>query len=1173
MSIQNLLKVYLISCLQLLLTQVKAQETSNYQPNKVIGPSPTASSLGAYGDLAVSYYSGTPDISISLYDIKTPSHSLPIRMQYNASGIRVSEDASWVGLGWSLTAGGVITRTVRGFDDFETQGFYMADALPPATSDNNHDANSADWIQHKAYFDQIKAGKIDGEPDIFNFNFQNYSGKFIHGKQLDGSKVFMADQNNLKVEYKQNPSGWLITDANGYKFYFGTQEWTAEEYAYSSESQQIPDNAPLNYYNYNPGRDMTTAWYLDSIVAPTAEKMRFFYARNGHSFGLVSKSEKAYNEFYRSGECSNSTSSMKAEYTFYNASRSTVFDAYLDSIVFSNGSIKFTTTDREDIEDYPFIEPGKPAKLSAITIRDGSGKRIEKYLLEYSYFNSTSTSGRLKLDAITEFGQTDQIFKPPHKFSYFSPNDLPSKVDAYKIDHWGFYNGQNNKTLLPEMLFTEQISAPKFLSGSNRHGSTSIENLRNGVLESITYPTGGSTNFDYELHEYANLKGRDRFNDTTINAYTYSYPAFGQEHTYETFEVTDTTLVTFTYGYEKYDENANDMAGREVVYVTVDKQLPDSFKTPLIAFSNYTPCENSSDPNCDGSNGSVAMIIVPGKYFITLFSQPGYHVRAFASYIKKVPVKDGKRQGGGLRIKAITNYESGQKAKVRKFYYTDTEQPNGKCVGKLLSTPRYDYTFYNEENVWGCTHRSDYIARLSNSMYPIGFTSKGTIVGYDKVTEVIGENGEGGKTVYYYYNTEDYNVTNFPSVPTVSDPLNGKLAVMAVFDAAGNLLKKVDYNYQTKETTQLKGVKLYNEASFESNISYGNYLIKFYDNASDWNVLTSEEEKNYSDAGTFVTTKKLYYDNSFHKEVTRQEFLKTDGSTLITKYKYPSDYTTAGSSSFAAQMTLKNILSPVIEEQKLLKTGSTTKLIGGSFTEYQLFNNKFYKPSVIYQIETNQPLTDLTESTISTTNQITFHSRYKPKVYFDQYDALSGNLRVYYQANDVPQSYLWGYNNALLIAEAKNALYKDVFYNSFEELEGNSSIGDSRTGDKSRITGTTGYKKDLMGLTNGKYLLTYWSKESGDWILKTTPITITTGGYTISLSGQIDELRFYPEDAQMTTYTHTPQVGITSATDINNLTTFYLYDGFNRLTLVKDDKGNIVKTFKYHYKNNYSSNN
>ncbi len=72
---------------------------------------------------------------------------------------------------------------------------------------------------------------------------------------------------------------------------------------------------------------------------------------------------------------------------------------------------------------------------------------------------------------------------------------------------------------------------------------------------------------------------------------------------------------------------------------------------------------------------------------------------------------------------------------------------------------------------------------------------------------------------------------------------------------------------------------------------------------------------------------------------------------------------------------------------------------------------------------------------------------------------------------------------------------------------------------------------------------------------------------TKSGSTLIDEVRLHPIDAQMTTYTYDPLVGMTSATaPPNNVTTYYDYDDFGRLKLVKDEEENTLKTYKYNYR-------
>ncbi len=116
-----------------------------FSPN--IPPSPEAAKLGLYTTIPVNYYSGIPETKIDMGEIKIKNLTVPVNLSYYSGGIRQDEEAGCVGLGWSLNAGGVITRTKRHKDDFGDKGYFK-------------NANSTSC-----------GDDIDLEPDLFFFNF------------------------------------------------------------------------------------------------------------------------------------------------------------------------------------------------------------------------------------------------------------------------------------------------------------------------------------------------------------------------------------------------------------------------------------------------------------------------------------------------------------------------------------------------------------------------------------------------------------------------------------------------------------------------------------------------------------------------------------------------------------------------------------------------------------------------------------------------------------------------------------------------------------------------------------------------------------------------------------------------------------------------------------------
>jgi YD repeat-containing protein len=133
------------------------------------------------------------------------------------------------------------------------------------------------------------------------------------------------------------------------------------------------------------------------------------------------------------------------------------------------------------------------------------------------------------------------------------------------------------------------------------------------------------------------------------------------------------------------------------------------------------------------------------------------------------------------------------------------------------------------------------------------------------------------------------------------------------------------------------------------------------------------------------------------------------------------------------------------------------------------------------------------------------------RIVFDNYDA-AGNLLQQGRDKDVREVYLWGYGSQYPVA---------------------------------RIVGTD-YNTAKQ----------YINQTMLDNAANYTDADIRT---------ELDKLRSNLPGAQVTTYTYTPVLGMTSATEPNGKTQYYEYDNYGRLKLIKDQNGKILKQYDYQY--------
>jgi hypothetical protein len=200
---KNVLLFTLFILLLLSWGTLSAQAVSS-QIGDVVMPSPNAASLGKYGDIPVSYNTGIPSIGIPIHTLSEGSISLPISLSYHAGGLKVGEPCSWAGLGWSLQAGGMISRTVQGRADESCGGFFDVGKDVAVTTGTNPNGSSTTCIIENASItnSELANGAKDGEPDIFSFSIGGYSGKFYIAADLtpDGIKWCSCDDSQARCK-------------------------------------------------------------------------------------------------------------------------------------------------------------------------------------------------------------------------------------------------------------------------------------------------------------------------------------------------------------------------------------------------------------------------------------------------------------------------------------------------------------------------------------------------------------------------------------------------------------------------------------------------------------------------------------------------------------------------------------------------------------------------------------------------------------------------------------------------------------------------------------------------------------------------------------------------------------------------------------------------------------
>lgn len=444
--------------------------------------SPDGAALARNISIPMEYHTGRANVQIPLYTVQSRDLSIPITLTYQSSGIKVQDLPSWVGAGWNLSAGGKITRIVRGTPDEKKYLIPGSNTSLPFLLE--HEPN---WTVTK--FNQIldlqNHYAIDGQPDVFYFEIPGKSGMFVFDP--DGVAHTIPYQ-DIKVEWVDKEY-FIITDENGNRFVLGSSDSSKEliNQTITDTTDNLSITLPghifgdealkkLKYQIQTQTLEYVSSWYLNSATSPTGEEITFQYDTTAsYSYTFFNEST-----LY---EVDGTIKSTKGKTRYTQTTLTEVKrPVHLRKILWRNGSLDFfvgaSSSEIANMKILNSIEISTTGRL---------GKVID---FDYGMFGNKSP----KLERITE-KYLNNSSRPLCTFEYNEIETLPSR-NSQDFDHWGYYNGNKGDTsYFAGLYYGMSVSFPC----KNREAD--LRYAQASSLKAIVYPHGGRKEFEYELNE------------------------------------------------------------------------------------------------------------------------------------------------------------------------------------------------------------------------------------------------------------------------------------------------------------------------------------------------------------------------------------------------------------------------------------------------------------------------------------------------------------------------------------------------------------------------------------------------------------------------------------------------------------------------------------------------
>lgn len=892
-------------CVIMILTIVRlhAQPANGYIKDYA-PPSPTAAIMQKNINIPVNTFNGTASISIPIHTITEGPLSAAINLSYNTSGIKLGEMASWVGLGWYLNAGGMVSRSVVGLEDDHIHGYMSGEC------EDNYNTQS---------YDQIATSTMDCQPDIYYLSFGSYSAKMVYAPHLDADGGwYIYPKSDLAVKAIMTGitiTGFKITAPDGTVYTFGNG--AVEKTEVSSSPQIGTGNMPY-----------ITSWYLQKITSHDGLHSITYTYEDEHTRYTSLGSNYEYSTAISTSMCTSAggnSTTVQPMYSFVDGKR-------LSSITTSTGleTVTFVaeTSERQDV-----TQSSNPLKTKALDkINITSSAYCTTYDFTYHYSQSSGGTApeykRLILDALQEKSCNNSFTIPAYTFTYTDADALPQRLSK-QVDHWGYYNGkaanEGLTTLIPNNASVVYNNVTYYYNGNNANGcNRNVDSLmaRKASLASIIYPNGGTTTLQLESNTEYGLRRSGVYETPVHNKYSNcnSNPNFNYIGPCKAFTATELTKAQLKLDMD-LSGNGNGCPAtppRFNIKVTAIEDV--SSGTPLTSIYNYT----INMPSAFETTGwlDMASIFQPAlspnvPYFFQMSIEPGpfYGEGDVQLYVQYIPEENNAV--AGLRVKTIESTESAGATPISTHYTYDDAL--GHSTGVVLIEPRYGYVNLIANQI--------VVLVKKFTSFPLVSTTdlNGHQVGYKEVK--VWRTG-AGYDIHRFKAVKQIS-TSLPVVPLPTIYDNGLMSSVQTYTDAPLLIKRDSQLYSVPNMSGL--VAGPSSQYFVEKIACDNVNFYMHDN----DVL---EVPSYARPSTIYhmmdgqTTSYSYTYDPQERVIDKatETVVNADGKTYLTEYKYAHSYPTA---TIRDSLLSKNMIYPAWQTTK--KVNLT--VVDGQQTTYSYY--------------------------------------------------------------------------------------------------------------------------------------------------------------------------------------------------------------------------------------------